>query len=471
MGCSPRSITVANIEGFIMAGDANERESGMNTLERLLSIIGFVLYLVAVAVILYSDDVVISLNTTIEAPTIYTMKFLGFNVLGHIALVLVLITTVIVMLRVVIKTTDYHRYLLWIACVYSVAAVIGFIYAFFYYYPLMRILEDFQHTIYMLGFFFITFHLVDSKKKWKVFMWWLILSFSIKNILIVSRIFSVDVKMFGEFALRATQSSDNMVFPLIFFPMLCYIFQRGGNVIAKLLMPIPMVLYLGHTLLGVGRTLYVIIFFCSILVFFELQKRQRIRFILEGAAVTISLVVVVLAVFPRFLEYAVGYKILSIFDWSTSGDRSNATRTLEILNISHRIIVEGAILQGLGLGAWWDDSFARLLPDGGSGFAFQSRFYIAHLWIVEQLLKLGVIGTAVYWNCIYKMIRLSRKTAHSLQHGDPDRGFLIGLFIGLIASFLMSADIVRLFLFIGIGFGMVAAYQAHILEPQEQRSW
>lgn len=439
-------------------------KGSLSLLEGIFSKGGFFLFIAAVGLIIYSDDIQLT-SYGIESPSIYSIKFAGLDILDYIAVLLVTVTAIAVLLRSRITISSFHPYLFGIFCVYAYAAIVGFIYSFIYDYKLLQLLQDFQQIIYMLGFFFVTFYLLDTKRKWQLFVWALLFFFCAKNFIIVSRVFSGEVKAFGDFTFRSSQSSDNMIFPIMFFPILFFIVKKQASFVVKTVLFISALLFFAHTLLGVGRTLYVIYPVGFILVFFELNRREKIRY-LSGLVVFFAVLIIILsALFPRFLEYAFGYRALSIFDWAISGDRSNATRTLEFLNMTHRLLDQGTFLQGMGLGSWWDDRFYRLLPDWGSGFTFKTRYYYGHLFFVTQLLKLGLVATVIYWFCIFKMLRMARRAGAALEWTDRNKPFVLGIYVGLVGAFLMSSDFVRLFLFCGIGLGVIASYHTYFQIP------
>ena len=447
-----------------MTQSATLEKGSLPLLERIFSNVGLFLFIAAVGLIVYSDDIQVT-SSGIEPPTIYSIKFAGLDILDYIAVILVTVTAIAVFLRRQIVISSFHPYLFGIFCVYAYAAIVGFIYSFVYDYKILQVLQDFQQIIYMLGFFFVAFYLLDTKRKWQVFVWALLFFFCAKNFIIVSRVFSGDIKAFGDFTFRSTQSSDNMIFPIMFFPALFFMMRKRASIVMKAVLFITSLVFFAHTLLGVGRTLYVIYPVGFVMAFFEFNRGEKIRYLTGFVLVFTVLIIMLSTFFPRFLEYAFGYRALSIFDWAISGDRSNATRTLEFLNMTHRLLDQGAFLQGMGLGSWWDDRFYHLLPDWGSGFTFKSRYYFGHLYFVTQLLKLGLVATVIYWFCIFKMLGLAHRAGASLDWRDKNKPLVLGIYIGLVAAFMMSSDFVRLFLFYGIGLGVVASYHTYFQAP------
>ena len=179
----------------------------------------------------------------------------------------------------------------------------------------------------------------------------------------------------------------------------------------------------------------------------------------SGAGLGLSVVLSVVAIYyPRFLSLAWNYKFASIFEWSVEGDRSNAIRVVEIINVVHRVFSNFAFLQGLGLGAWWDDSVRRMLPDASSGFMFKTRYHTTHMWYLTQLLKIGTVAMAFYWWSLYKIFRNTELFLKTIGWDRWEKCVVLGLNVGLLCAFISSADFVRLFLFVGIAIGLTSRF-------------
>ena len=133
---------------------------------------------------------------------------------------------------------------------------------------------------------------------------------------------------------------------------------------------------------------------------------------------------------------------------------------MEIINVVYRVFSEFSFIQGMGLGAWWDDTAHKLLPDYGSGFMYKSRYTTTHMWYLTQWLKLGLVGLAVYWSALFMMFRRTSRYLKTMAWTQWEKGVMVGLHIGLLCAFISSADFVRLFQFVGINLGMTASYIA-----------
>ncbi|MBI5215674.1 MAG: hypothetical protein HY960_07960 [Ignavibacteriae bacterium] len=347
--------------------------------------------------------------------------------------------------------------------VYATAGVIGFIYGLFYDYHWERWYQDFQQTLYFVGYFFVTFYVLSSQRRWYWFLGLFVGFLGLKNIIIFQRLFEGTGRMLGEFGMRTTQSADAAIFPLFFILGLVLILHQRTNFWIKLTLISVLVIYLFNLLIGFGRTIWVVLPVLALYIFFEIDKQQKRKLVLSSILFLTLSIGMALFFFPRYFDLFF-WKFSSIFDWSVQGDRSNATRLLEILNIGFRLFDQFAVFHGMGLGAWWDDRFFQLLPDAASGFMGKTRFHTAHLWIVQQWLKIGLIGIVVYWWTISKMFLKARTIMKSINGNEINRMLLLALNAGFIGLFFASTDFVKVFLVVGVVSGMIARLCFFILQ-------
>jgi hypothetical protein len=241
---------------------------------------------------------------------------------------------------------------------------------------------------------------------------------------------------------------------MMFFPFLLLVLRRG-NILLRLAMAAIIAIYLVNSLLGIYRTVWVMLILGMLILLF-LSPRHTRAVLAAVLSVGLTLAIAAAAVmFPRFLELAWSFKFASIFDWSVYGERSNSTKLLEIVNVWHYVVGQFAFFQGLGLGAWWDDSARRLLPDGGSGFTYKTRFQSTHIWFVTQFLKLGAIAMLVYWGALWHILRTALRGIRSLPWDRWETQAMLGWFVGLLCAFISSADFVRLFLMVGVNIAVM----------------
>ncbi|TAK60583.1 MAG: hypothetical protein EPO24_06550 [Bacteroidetes bacterium] len=126
------------------------------------------------------------------------------------------------------------------------------------------------------------------------------------------------------------------------------------------------------------------------------------------------------------------------------------------MNITYRLFDQMAIFHGMGLGAWWDDKVYSLLPDAASGFMGKSRFYVAHVWIVQQLLKIGLIGVIIYWWTMFRMFRKTMQISKLIARKDFKRMLLIALNASFAGLMFASTDFPKVFLIVGVILGVIA---------------
>lgn len=414
-------------------------------------------YIAVLAAIVYFDDLQIVGRGESELPTIYNVRFLGIKILDAVSILLTFLLALYLIVRERTIVTPFHKYVAVIFLVYCYAGLVGFIYSYFYNYDYLIWLQDFQHTIYMAAFFLFTFHFLDTLGKWKTFVVCLLSFLALKNVLIAYKTLAGIGKAIGDWAFRASQNAEFTYFPMMFFPIFILILKSKSRSLKILLIMISVV-YWFNSLVGIVRTVWVMLILGTIYLLTQLDRKSQLRLILWFTTVLATCLIAVASLYPKFLALAWNYKFASIFIWSIEGDRSNATRTLEIINVTDYVFRNFAFLQGMGLGAWWDDSARRLLPDMGAGILYKTRFYKTHMWYLTQFLKLGIVAMFFYWFCFYKIFQEVAKRIRSVSWDRWEKSVVMGLNIGLLCAFISSADYVRLFLMIGVNVGLTASF-------------
>lgn len=422
-------------------------------LARLSSLFGFVLLLAGMTAILWGDDIQL-VNADAEAPTVFNVRLAGIKIMDLMSVALFLLAIIKMALEDRIEWTSSHVAIAAMLGTYLYAGVVGFAYSFGLRYDYVYWVQDLQQTLYMAGFFLITFVLLDSPRRLRMFLVILLSVMAAKNILILSNTFSGVGKAIGDWAFRASQNSEFAYFPMMFFPFLLLVLRRG-SVLLRLAMASIIAIYLVNSLLGIYRTVWVMLILGTMILAFLVPRQTRaVLAVVLGVGLTLA-VSAAAVMFPRFLELAWNFKFASIFDWSVYGERSNSTKLLEIVNVWHYVVGHFAFLQGMGLGAWWDDSARRLLPDGGSGFTYKTRFQSTHIWFVTQFLKLGVIAMLVYWGALWHILRTALRGIRALPWDRWESQAMLGWFVGLLCAFISSADFVRLFLMVGVNIAVM----------------
>ena len=415
------------------------------------------LYIGVIAAIVYFDDLQIVGRGEAELPTIYNVRFLGIKVLDAMSIVLTLLLIVYLVVTDTTIVTPFHRYVGIMFLAYCYAGIIGYIYSFFYHYDYLIWLQDFQQVLYMSAFFLFTFYFLDSWPKWKAFVVCFLAFMAIKNLLISYKTLTGVGKAIGDWAFRASFNAEFAYFPMMFFPFLILILKARSRSL-KLFLLVVCFAYLFNSLLGIYRTVWVMIILGSVYLITQLDRRTSTRLIVSSVAGLAVVLAAIAALYPKFLALAWNYKFASIFIWSISGDRSNATRTIEIINVGDYVVSHLAFLQGMGLGAWWDDSARKLLPDAGSGFLNKTRYTTTHLLVLTQFLKLGLVAMTFYWTSVYGIFSRVAAYVHTLSWDRWEKAVVLGLNIGLLCAFISSADYVRLFTIVGVNIGITASF-------------
>lgn len=423
----------------------------------LIGMASFGFLMLVTAAVVYFDDIQLAGRLPGEAPTIYNVRFLGVKLIDILSLGLLFVAACHQFFRETIRVTPVHRNLLIIFGIYCYAAVVGFAYSFAFAYDYQIWLQDFQQVVYLLGYFLLTYHLLDSKGKWRAYVVAFLVLLAAKNYLILYQTMTGVGKAIGDWAFRASQNAEFTYFPMLFFPLVL-LMLRGRSLVARMIFGLTALVYVFNSLLGIYRTVWVMLILGTAYLMLHLSTRERWKFAGMGVLVLLLVVGVISLMFPRFVDLAFGFKFMTIFDWSTGGDRSNATRMLEVVNVGHRLLAHSAVLHGMGLGAWWDDSAARLLQDYGSGFTFKWRYHSTHMWYVTQLLKLGLIGTVLYWFALYRIFTFNLRSWRRAATGSWEDHVVLGLLVGLLCAIISSADFVRMFLVMGINIGILTSY-------------
>jgi hypothetical protein len=443
---------------------SREIDYSAETFRDWLETVSFIALISVLAFIIYFDDIQIVTKSIDEAPTIFNVRVMGIKIMDFMTVGLIVLCLACIFFRDRIAVTIFHKNIAWMFLTYWYAGIVGVCYSFFLDYDYRIWIQDFQQILYLALFFLLTFHLVNTKRRWNVFVVCFIGFLAAKNIIIFYRTFHGEGKVFGDWAIRASQNSEFSYFPMMFFPVLI-VFLKNKSTILKIFLFSIIFVYLFNAFVGVVRTVWVMLGIGFIYLFFQLERSARIKLVLWPLAIGVIALLTIAAILPRFLTMAWSYKFFSIFSWSIYGDRSNAIRTLEIINVGHYVFDHFSFLQGRGLGSWWDDSTRRLLAAGAStGFMYKTRFYNTHMYCLTQLLKLGAIATGIFWFSFYKMFRHVKSRLDQVPWNQWEKYIVLGLNIGLLCGVISSADFVRLFLMMGVSLGICASYFE--LQPQ-----
>lgn len=434
-------------------------------LYEMIGAFGFVFLILSMATIIYFDDIQITLNGATEEPSIFNIRIAGLKLLDLLALILTVILLLQFIVHQKIIVTRFHYHIITLFAIYAVAGVVGFIYSFWLRYDYLDWLQDLQPFLYLNGFFFYTFYFVTTKKRWYYFVGAFIAFMAAKNILILYKSLSgTGISMFFGI-IRSSQNSEFSYFPMMFFPLVILLFHTMKTRYRSLII-LCVSVYLANTVMGMVRTVWVILAVGMIYLFMQLDRKYTLR--ISGFIIVLLLMFVVALelIFPTSMEYLWKVKFLSIIDWNFSGNLSNAIRMVQIVNVWDWVISNFAFLQGMGLGAWWEETARRMLPNVSTEYHLRAHFRKTDVLIVTQFLKIGLIGIIIYWYTIYKIVRDTKALINQIPYEDVDRKILLGLLIGLMCGFLSQADFVRLFLMIGICVGIIASY--HRIESFSQ---
>lgn len=442
---------------FLTTNSLEQRNFSKELTFDFVSRLGFFFLLLSVAAIIYFDDIQIAKHSTDEAPTIYNIRIVGLKIIDLISLSLFGILIIYLLIRKEFEITFFHRFIFTIITIYLYAGIVGFLYSFFLQYDYLIWIQDFQAVIYFIGFFLLTFYFVNTSYRWKIFVICLLIFMAVKNIIITYRTFTGQGLVFTDWALRASQNSEFAYFPMMFFPFFA-LFINKKNIVLRIAIAIVLFIYLFNSLIGIYRTVWVMLMLGSLYFFYFLDRKTRRNTFLIFTAFFVTVLFIISIYFPRFLDLAWNYKFASIFEWKVYGDRSNATRVLEIENVWNYVFRHYAFLQGMGLGAYWDDLARRLLPDGGSGFMYRNRFHTTHMLMLTQILKLGLVATAIYWLKLLKVLKFVAKKLQEMSWSQWEKNVLVGLHVGFVCVYISNADFVRLFTMAGINLGVTASY-------------
>ena len=422
----------------------------------LINSVAFGIFLLTVGLVTYINDVPVT-----HTPVFfYEYKVMGLDPLDWLTLFLIILVTTYLIIRNEISVTRFHKYILVITLVYIIGMIVGFIYGLIYDYPFNRWVQDFQRPFYLFVYFFITFELLSDVKRFKIFLYYLFGVIILKAMLIAINTFGQRNWWLnlGHRWTVTTYGTDLVILSLIFFiPMSYLFFYKNLKNYERLLFGLLVLLYILITIAGLGRTILVLFLFSTIYMIFEMTSNARLKFFVTLFVVLISIVLYFQFLQPKFLE-RFSRHFGSIFNLAVSQENlSNATRIVEIKNIVNRLFVNASLLQGMGLGAWWDDKIYKLPPfDFGSGFIGSNRYFYTHLLFLSQLLQIGLIGTIIFWILMGKMFFYTREVFKRLSENYSEKALLLGLNIVYLNFALCMANYLRVFFFIGLFLGLIA---------------
>lgn len=426
-----------------------------SSLRYLVSRTGFVLLCVTILSIIYFDDLQITLHGSPEVPTIFNVRIGGLKVLDVLSIMLWVIWIAAQLFSPAVQVSPFHRYIFTILLVYCYAGMIGFIYSFWYGYDYLDWFQDIQPFFYMTAFFLFTYDFINGQRQWSFFVFIFLATMIIKNIIILFKSLSGSgISMFYGI-IRASQNSEYTYFPFMFFVLVLIIFQRTRGII-KMSAIASVAVYLLNTVLSMVRTTWVLLFAGLVVLLTHIEFPERLKIIGTVLLLLGTFIVVLNIVIPSSVEYLWEERVMSIFEWNYSGNLSNAMRLIQITNVWDRVMSHYAFIHGMGLGAWWDESARRMLPNESSEYHLRAKYRRTDILMVTQFLKLGLIGMVVFWWAAYKIFDTAVKFSSSLSKNTVEYAVVLGFSIGLFFAFLTQADFVRTFLIIGVGVGIIA---------------
>jgi hypothetical protein len=388
---------------------------------------------------------------------LYYQKILGLDILDYLTFGLMALTIAFILVEQKIVVTKFHRYLFVVLFIYGVAMINGFVYGRVFQYPLKRWVQDIQQVSYLFTYFVIVFAVCDAAHRWRLFFRLIIVFAFVKNLSVTLDLLRERGVQLLRTTIISARGADAVLLSVMFYPVFTYLVWKEEKPIRKLLYLIPIFVFILNILASVGRTVWLLLIVSLGYFLVEARLKRGVKILFIVILAIVLLTTYLQMKYPKFIDFA-RWRLTSIINLSISQENlSNATRVIEIKNIFHRLFNYASLIQGMGLGAWWDDRYITLPPgDVASGFIGEKRFFHTHLWSLTQLLKIGLIGTAIYWIVILKMLAITRRRFAQLESPNPYKLELLALNIIFFNLALCGAGFLRIFICMGVVLALIA---------------
>lgn len=424
------------------------------TVRRIVHDATFWLVLILVGLVMYFSEMPLGTNALMP---LYYHKVLGLDILDYLTFGLIVLAFVHVLLERRILVTKFHKYLFIILFIYGIAMINGFVYGQVFRYPYKKWFQDIQQVSYLFVYFTVVFAVCRSSQRWQWIFRFLIIFALLKNLTVLADFLGGRGIQLIHTTTITAKGADAMLLSILFYPVITYLVWGEKRRYVKLLYLIPLFLFLLNSLTNVGRTVWLLLIVSFGYLLYEAGFRRGIKILLLVTLILVLVIGYLQVQYPRFVSFA-RWRLVSTLNLSISRENlSNATRVMEIKNILHRLFKYASFIQGMGLGAWWDDQ-RYLLPAGdvASGFVGKTRFFHTHLWFLTQLLKIGLVGTVIYWTLISKMLWITRRKFLTLKRSNPYRLRLLALNVIFFNLAFCAAGFLRLFICMGVILALMA---------------
>ncbi len=386
--------------------------------------------------------------------SIYTVKLGGLNLIDILLLLLVARTS----LDFLAKKQYNFRILWWDRSFFVVImlVVLGAIYGLFYSPDMSNWLVDLKVFGYLIVPYVLVRFLLQGEDRILSLFKTVFFAFAAK-LVVYSGLFFSKFGDVGPDMIRVTLSSDVVVYTMLALLALA-VLRMAGNLSSKVLFSALGVLAAFQVIFSFGRETWVWSAVSLAVFLFLIERHYRLR-LLRFASLGLVLSLSVAALYYPSLFTYMQYNV-DTFSLSTKpvqGEASGAVRTIEWINISHLLSDNYALLQGMGLGATWTDSYFPL-PKKRDPFSFpteEEEHVFTHTVFSRYFLKLGIVGSLIFWAAI--SFGWLQSVRFAIRLDDSDRYFLLAIMVGAI-SLIAKVDLVRIGLFAGLTLGLVANY-------------
>lgn len=334
--------------------------------------------------------------------------------------------------------------------------------------------RDMQGFLYLFGLFGIISFLNLSKKDLENLVWLIIISLGAKAMLYVIKFILGIGRPYGA-GLRTIFGGDPQLFFISFFalaPLLFYVlmyrnFDIRDYSIKWILIPAIVGFELFFWILNPSRGTWLVFSVLILLAFWHLSlsfHKKGLLFFTTLATAVIFIMFLSVTQIPtlqgiyKHLSWEAS-TLLQLELWTSFHEPGSfSVRTAEFINIYHKLLQNGTLLFGEGLGSWWSihgyidlTSVLGSLDDPAGGFS-SVKPRGTHFPISEMFLKFGLIGSFIYWGLwmaiLWELRRLFIST-RNLYHRSLIFGFVIAS-LGLLAGGFLQYKI-----FLGINLALV----------------
>lgn len=412
---------------------------------------------IIIALLIFYYTPLNNLQATTDSFDFRTFQFLGvINILDAI-MFLGIVIFYFKIYKLVYLTKKKNTFLEKKIHIVTTIILLGAILSPFYWKSFIEFTREFRNMLYIsIGYYFIS-DIIKTKSQVNEIVKFFLFAESIRLIFAFYDFINGFGIEFQGAIIRYTLLSDSFMIFIYFVILTTYYNFIGINFQNLFYFPFYLFSIFSIIYLG-GKASWILLFLCVIILLFT-QSRKISKYFISLIMVIIPLIVIIREFITSDVKFILGNLLNNIFDLkniNNINDLSTLGRLFEIINVSTFLWIKKSFLWGLGWGAQWYEIAIRHPLDLGSfpeEELFSGWHTLVHLDPLYLILKIGIIGTLLFYLIFYEII----KEGFRIVKSNSDNyikyiiiSILLSIFLIIVNGLTFSVTTVFLGIFLGL---------------------